>query len=78
MTSNKQVKKWSELQTTGDPDYKLLVVRVTWLIIWWESAIIAQGYISFGEFATKLIANGSYRVSKDTPCFVELVSSGNF
>ena len=53
MTSNKRVKKWPELQTTGDPDYKLLVVWVTWLIIWRESAIITQGYISFGEFATK-------------------------
>ena len=53
MTLNKRVKKWPELQTTCDPDYELLVVRVTWLIIWRESAIIAQGYISFGEFATK-------------------------
>ena len=53
MTSNKQVKKWPKLQTTDDPDYKLLVVRVTWLIIRRESAIIAQDYISFGEFATK-------------------------
>ena len=53
MTLNKWVKKWPELQTTGDPDYELLVVQVTWLIIRRESAIIAQGYISFGEFATK-------------------------
>ena len=49
----KQVSKWPELQTTGDPDFELLVVRVTWLFSWRESAIIAQGYISFGEFATK-------------------------
>ena len=53
MTSNRWVKKWPELQTKGDLDYELLVVWVTWLIIQWESGIIAQGYISFGEFATK-------------------------
>ena len=49
----KQVNKWPELQTTGDPEYELLAVWVTWLFSRRESGIIAQGYISFGEFATK-------------------------
>ena len=48
----KRVNKWPKLQTTGDLEYELLVVRVTWLFSWQESGIIAQGYISFGEFAT--------------------------
>ena len=46
----KQVNKWPEQQTTSDPEYELLIVWVTWLFSWWESYIIAQGYISIGKY----------------------------
>ena len=49
----------------------------SWLILGQESYIIAQGYISLGQFAGK-VNSGLYRVSKDSPSFVDLVSSGNF
>ena len=74
-TGNKWVKKLLELQTTGDSDYQaahspghLVDFRVG--ILYYQ----LKATFPLGNLQAKLIANGSYRVSKDSPSFVDLVS----